>query len=119
MHLENASSPDPKAPGAVEPELVAPPPVVVRDRELVSVPDREVVVVTAVLAAVDVEVVVLLTDATGWLFELPPHPATRTPVTSAAATASGRTGCERGSRVRCVLSYIWSPSVCLLFAHPF
>ncbi len=31
MHLANASGPDPAAPGAVEPELVAPPPVAVLD----------------------------------------------------------------------------------------
>jgi hypothetical protein len=98
MHLENASSPDPKAPGAVEPDLIAPPPVVVRDRELVAALDREVEVVTAVLAAVDVAVVVLLTDATLLgLFAAPPQPATRPPLTSAAA-ASARTRCKGVSR---------------------
>jgi hypothetical protein len=76
---------------------------------VVVVFDREVVVV-AVLAPLDVvELVVLLTDATAGLFELPPHPAIRIPLTSAAA-AVRRTGRVRGGRVRCVLSCIWSPS---------
>jgi hypothetical protein len=80
--------------------------------------DREVVVML-VLAALDVvEVVVLLTDATLGLFELPPHPATRIALTSAAA-ASRRRRRERSSRVRCVLSCICLLLVSVGSAHRF
>jgi hypothetical protein len=71
--------------------------VVVLDRELVATLDGELAA-SPVLAALEVvEVVVLLTDATLGVFELPPHPATRTPLTSAAA-ASRR---ARGVHVNC------------------
>jgi len=68
------------------------------------------VVAAPVLAAPELlEVVVLLADATPLgLFELPPHPATRTPLTSAAASTRARR--ERGGDVRRVLPRIWSPS---------
>jgi hypothetical protein len=55
------------------------------------------VVAAAVLAALEVEVVVLSTFATGGLPEPPPHPATRIPLMSAVA-ASGRARVERVSR---------------------
>jgi hypothetical protein len=69
--------------------------------------DREVVP-PPVLAALEVEVVVLLTVATGGLPELPPQPATRTPLMSAEA-ANKRARGERVSRLGWILSCIWSP----------
>jgi len=100
MHSEKPSGPDPKAWCAAEPELGAPLRVALRDREVVAVRDREVVVVldrevlaAVVGAAVEVEVVVLLTDATVGLFELPPHPATRIPLASAATASRRVRGC--------------------------
>ena len=66
-----------------------------------------------VLAAVDVEVVELATFATLGLPELPPHPATRTPLTSAAA-ASRRARGELVSLFGCIavshLGSFWSAS---------
>jgi hypothetical protein len=76
MHLENASGPDPYATGAVEPEFV--------------------VVAEPVLAVLDAGVVVLPTVAAVGPGELPPHPATRTPLTSSAASGDVRR--ERTSR---------------------
>jgi hypothetical protein len=60
--------------------LVAPAPVAVLDPLVVAAP---------ALAALDAEVLTPPTVAAGGLPELPPHPATRTPV-ARAATASRR-----------------------------
>jgi len=80
MQLANAIIPAAwLAPGAVEPELVAPPAVAMLDPVVVADP----------LAALDAEEVEL--------GELPPHPATMIPLTS-AATASRRARGERVSR---------------------
>jgi hypothetical protein len=76
--------------------------------ELALVVDREVVAVL-VLATEEVAVVVLLTFATFGLPEPPPHPATRTPLMSAAAV-SRRARDERFSRLGSMLSCIWAPS---------
>jgi hypothetical protein len=91
MHSANASAPDPPAPGAVEPELVALARVAVLDPAVVAEP----------LAALDAEVV--------GLPELPPHPVTGTPLTS-AATASMRACRERVSWAGWTLSCMWAPS---------
>src|SRR5579862_5338731 len=93
---------------------------VVLDREVMVALDGEVVVVL-VLAALDVvEVVVLLTDATPRPFELPPHPATRIPLASAAAASRRARGETRISRVGWMLPRIGLLRVCLGFcAHAF
>jgi hypothetical protein len=103
MQLAKASSPDPPAPGAVEPELVAPPVVVVRAPAVVAAP---------VLAAL--EAALPIVAAVG-LEELPPQPATSTPLRSAAATKNARG--ERVGRFGLVPGCIWglllvSCSVC-------
>ena len=80
------------APGAVEPELVA----AAAGGEARPSGGRR-----APLPAIDAEVL--------GLPELPPQPATRTPLTS-AATASRRARRERVGRFRWMLVRIWSPS---------
>jgi len=102
MHLANASPSDAGSPGEDEPELVAALAVALLEPELVVVLDAGVVAAPA-LAAVDVEVVELATFATVGL--PPPHPATRTPLTSAAA-ASRRARGERFSLFGWLLSRI-------------
>jgi len=108
MHLEYASACDSGSPGAGEPELLAPLPVALLELEVVAVLDPEVVGVPA-RAALDVELVELATFATLGLPELPPHPATRTPLTSPAA-ASRRARGDRSSLFGWLLSRIGSPS---------
>ena len=68
-------------------------------------PDRAVVTARAV-AVVDAEVLALDVVAAVGLCELPPHPATRKPLTSAAA-ASRRALGERMSRCGWMLSCMW------------
>jgi hypothetical protein len=75
MHLANASGPEPPAPGAAECEPVAPPLAAVVDPAVV---DPAVVAPPTVV----------------WLGALPPHPATRIPLTSVATTSS-RAGGKR------------------------
>jgi hypothetical protein len=100
MHLAYASATASGLLDAVEPEPAAPPPVAVLDRDVVAAPP---------LVVLDVEVLVVLTAATVGLPELPPHPASRTPLVSAMA-ASRRARCERISRVGSMPSCIRSPS---------
>jgi hypothetical protein len=69
MHLANASGPDPPAPGAAEPDFVAPAPVGVLDPAVVA----------ESLAALDADVV--------GLPELPPHPASRSPIARIAGAS--------------------------------
>ena len=102
MHLANAS-PGPPAPEAAEPELAAPALVVLLDPAAVA---------EAALGALDAEVLAPPAAAAGGLEELPPHPATSTPVTS-VARASRRARRERVSRFGWMLSCIWSPSAVL------
>jgi hypothetical protein len=79
--------------------------VVVLDCELVATLDGELAA-SLVLAALEVvEVVVLPTDATLGVLELPPHPAARTPLTSTAA-ASRRARGVHLSRFGVILSCI-------------
>jgi hypothetical protein len=98
MHRANASDD-----GAVEPEPVAP--------ALVTVLDP-VVGARPALVAVDAGVLAPSAVAAVGLGELPPHPVTRTPITS-AATASRRAGRERLSWFGWMPCCIWSPS-CVL-----
>jgi hypothetical protein len=79
--------------------------VPVPDGEVVAVPGLEVVA-APVCAALDVvEVVELRADATLGGVELPPHPATRAPLTSAAAVSARARG-DRGSRPGGILTCI-------------
>jgi hypothetical protein len=78
MHLANASACDAASSGAVEPLVVALPPT----------------------AAVDAGVLAPATVAAVVLRELPPHPATRTPITSVETV----TGHARRDRLRRCLS---------------
>lgn len=104
MQFANASAPEPPL-GGDGPELVA---------DLLVV-DGALVVAAA--ATVDAELVALLTVAAVGLCELPPHPATKAPLTSAAAVS---TRARRGlSLLIGVLRTIWSPpgpvaGVCVL-----
>jgi hypothetical protein len=90
MHLANASAADVGSLGAAGTELVAPLAVVVLEAEVVELPT---------LATV---------GAGAGLPVLPPHPATRTPVTS-VATATRRACGKRDSRFGRTKSGIWFP----------
>jgi hypothetical protein len=133
MHFEYAISSDstPATPACVGgAELSSVPPFAVLDREAavllvgeaVVVRDRvaavvrrgdvvgAVVVVTVVLAAAELEALVLTTFATVGLCEPPPHPATRTPFTSAAAASRRDRGARFERLLSCMRISFWSVS---------